>query len=112
MKTKNDYLKQINSYIDFIVSSNFKEKEMLRKEYPGVIEHDDANRMLAKEIYEDLKRMCNQYKNGLINSKELSNFCSKVMYSKYAPKVVRKVVSNEIYDALDYISELDFYIKK
>jgi len=99
-------------YIDFIIESNFKDKEILKKEYPGVIEHDDKDFEIAQEIYNDLKRMCISYRNKDIDAKEISEFCGNTMYSKYTPKIVSKIVSDEIYDALDYISELDFYIKE
>jgi len=40
MKNKKN-LEKVEEYIDFIITSNFKDNELLKKEYPGVIEHDE-----------------------------------------------------------------------
>lgn len=108
MKNK-DNLEKIEEYIDSIITSNFKDKEVLKKEYPGVIEHDEKDLIIAQEIYDQLKKMCIEYRNRKIGAEALSEFCANSMYSKYAPKIVSKIVADEIYDALDYISELSFY---
>lgn len=112
MKNKGENIKQINRYIEDIISSNFTDDEILKKEYPGIIEHDENDLVIAKEIYKELKKKCKEYKEGFISSEEISSFCSNTMYSKYKPKIVSKIISEEIYDALDYISELDFNLKK
>jgi len=109
---KNESLKKIEKYIDFILSSDLKGNEILKREYPGIVEHDNKDQAIAQEIYDDLKEMCKNYRDGQVDSETLSEFCGNVMYSKYSPRVVQKIVSDEIYDALDYISELDFNSKK
>ncbi len=108
MKNKKK-LEKVEEYIDFIITSNFKDNELLKKEYPGVIEHDEKDLIIAKEIYSQLKKMCIEYRNGRVGEEDLSEYCANVMYTKYAPKVVSKIVADDIYDALDYISELSFY---
>ena len=105
-------MNKAEEYIDLILKSDFSEKDLLKKEYPGVIEHDVKDLNIAKEIYSDLKKRCMEYKDGLLNAEELSKFCIHVMYSKYKPRVVSKIINDEIFDALDYISELDFYKQK
>lgn len=112
MNGRNVNLKKINEYIDFIINSNFTGREVLKREYLGVTEHDDKDLVIATEVYNDLKKMCTDYKRRKIDSKTLSDFCFKTMYSKYSPKVVSKIVDDEIFDSLDYISELDFNLKK
>lgn len=109
---KEDYLKTIEEYISCIAFNDFKENELLKREYPGVIEHNEKDPIIALEIYTNLKEMCHKYREGLIDSKTFSDFCANTMYSKYTPRVVSKIVSDEIFNALDYISELDFYSKK
>ena len=32
------------------------------------------------------------------------------MYTKYAPRIVSKIVNVDVFDALDYVSKLNFYI--
>lgn len=112
MNGRNVNLKKINEYIDFIINSNFTGREVLKREYLGVTEHDDKDLVIATEVYNDLKKMCTDYKKGKIDSKTLSDFSFKTMYSKYSPKIVSKIVADEIFDSLDYISELDFNLKK
>jgi hypothetical protein len=108
MTKKTNQINIIEKYIHFIVNSNLSGNKLLKKEYPGVIEHDEKDLEIAKEIYRDLKSKCIEYQNGSVDSKMLSDFCANIMYSKYSPKIVSKIVSDEIFDALDYISELDF----
>lgn len=112
MKNKKDYLKITEEYIDYILSSNLSSEEIIKKEYPGIITHDREDTEIAKEVYTNLKEMCSKYQDGEINANTLSDFCANIMYSKYAPRVIQKIVSDEIYNALDYISELDFYLQK
>ncbi len=48
MKNKKK-LEKVEEYIDFtIITSNFKDNELLKKEYPGVIEHDEKDLIIAK----------------------------------------------------------------
>jgi len=108
MKKDSKYIKKSEEYIDFIIKSDLDGKKLLKKEYPGVIEHDENDLIIAEEIFKDLKKMCIEYKKGAVNEKTISEFCANVLYKKYSPKVVSKIVADEIYDALDYISELSF----
>lgn len=109
MKKATDYQKKVEKYIDFIINSNFSGKDLLKKEYPGIIEHDEKDLAIAEEIYGDLKEMCIEYRKGLLDAEKISKFCANVMYSKYSPRVVSKIVNDEIFDALDFISELSYY---
>lgn len=109
MVKDNDYIKKTEEYIDYIINSKLEGKELLKREYPGVIEHDEENLIIAQEIYRDLKEMCIKYQNREINVDTFSKFCGDIMYSKYSPKIVNKIVADEIFDALDYISELNCY---
>lgn len=105
-------IKKAEEYIDYIIKSDFNNKQLLKKEYPRIIKHNSKDLKIAQEIYKDLKKNCIEYKDGSIGDKKLSKFCSNVMYSKYSPNVVSKIVADDIYDALDYISELSFNRKK
>lgn len=105
----NKNLEKAEEYIEYIIASDFKDRDVLKREYPGVVEHDEKDLIIAQEIYNQLKKMCIEYREGKIGAEALSEFCSNAMYSKYSPRVVSKIVADEIYDALDYISELSFY---
>lgn len=112
MKKNIIYINKAEEYIDLILQSNFNDNNILKKEFPGIIEHDKEDPTIAKEIYTKLKKICRDYRKGIVSSSELSDFCSKVMFSKYSPKVVSKIVNDDIYNALDFISELDFNKKQ
>ena len=111
MKKNDEYIKKAEEYIDFIIKSDLEGNKLLKREYPEVIEHDNSDLIIAEQIYKDLKKMCIEYKKGLVNDETISEFCANVMYKKYSPKGVSKIVADEIYDAMDYISELSFLKK-
>lgn len=109
---KNIYTNKAEEYIDYIIKSDFHNKQLLKKEYPGIIKHSSEDLEIAQEIYKNLKEACIKYRDGLVDAKTFSNLCSDIMYSKYSPNVVSKIIADEIYDALDYISELSFNKKR
>lgn len=109
---KNTSTKKAEEYITYVIASKFKGRDVLKKESPGIVEHDNKDLVIAQEIYKDLKKKCIEYKNGSLDAKTISKFCFNVMYSKYSPRVVSKIIADEIYDALDYISELSFNKEK
>lgn len=100
---KKEYIKIIEEYINYF-SGNIPIEE-----YKNVGDKENSNGEIVKEIYKELPDKCNKYINGDINAKEIKEYASILLYSKYNPDILRNALSDRVFDFLMLLDEFLFF---
>ena len=70
----------------------------------------EEEKKLVSYIQRMLPIMCNSYLKKEITSKELSEKANYIMFDKYNPSKVGRLVKKEVFDFLMLLGEADYYL--
>jgi len=100
---KREYIKIIEEYI------NYFSGDIPIEEYKNIGEKEDRNEEIVKEIYKELPQKCKKYIEGEIDVKEINEYASILLYSKYNPDILRNALSDRVFDFLMLLDEFLFF---
>lgn len=97
---------EIEGYIERY-STEIKENDLTR-----IIPDEELTKEekeIAKEIGKIITTTCQEYKKGNIGVEEITTITGNILYSKYRPHSLYRMLNRQLYDFLEKTSEFDFY---
>ncbi len=67
---------------------------------------------IAAEVGDSITTICQKYKKELIDAKEVASLTGNILYSKYKPHILYRILDRSLYDFLEKASEYDSYLSK
>ena len=100
---KKEYIKIIEEYINYF-SGNIPIEE-----YKNIGNKEEKNEEIVNEIFKELPIKCKEYIKGDIDVKEINEYASILLYSKYNPDILRNALSDRVFDFLMLLDEFLFF---
>jgi hypothetical protein len=100
---KKEYIKIIEEYINYF-SGNIPIEE-----YKNIGDKEKKNEEIDMEIYKELQDKCKKSIKGNIDPKEINEYASMLLYSKYNPDILRNALSDRVFDFLTLLDEFLFF---
>jgi hypothetical protein len=99
---KKKYLKTIQEYIEYFAQDRAIE-EYFRKIPEDKLTSNE--KQIIQSIYSKLPLLCRRYKNQKIKAEKLQDYASTLLYKKYNPNVLYRILDRNLYDFLMLLDE-------
>ncbi len=64
---------------------------------------------IVRDVQNILQSVCQDWADGIIDDKEISEWAGKIMYEKYNPSILQAILNDDVFDFIMLLDDYYFY---